>query len=102
VNPDPHTWTQSRAAGKLYELEQRLNAMQTPQEASVPAATPKKRKRTAKQRQNDRIMKKTHVHLKQLKARTNKFGKKGTINKSQTGAAMKEARRRAKKEMGIK
>ena len=102
MNPDPHTWTQSRAAGKLYELEQRLNAMQSSPALESVVEKPKKRKRTAKQRQNDRIMKKTHVHLKQLKARTNKFGKKETINKSQTGAAMKEARRRAKKEMGIK
>jgi len=98
MNPDPHQWTQSRAAGKLYELEQRLNAMHTSSSPAVTAA-PQKKKRTAAQRRNDRMMKKAHVHLKNLKGRTNKYGKKGNINKSQKSAAMKEAIKRAKKEL---
>ncbi len=103
MNPDPHTWTQSRAAGKLYELEQRINALGQPPSVEVAAEKPKpKPKRTPNQKKNDRIMKKSHVHMANLKARTNKYGKKGTINKSQKSAAWKEARRRAKKEMGIK
>lgn len=103
MNPDPHTWTQSRAAGKLYELEQRLNQIQQESPISKTEKEPKTpKKRTPGQKKNDRIMKKSHVHMAQLKARTNKYGKKGTINKSQKSAAWKEARRRAKKEMGIK
>ena len=103
MNPDPHTWTQSRAAGKIYELEQRLNQVQTTPQASEPAKVAKsKPKRTVNQRRNDKIMKRSHVHRAQLKARTNKYGKKGTINKSQNAAAWKEARRRAKKELGMK
>lgn len=103
MNPDPHTWTQSRAAGKLYELEQRINAMGQAPAMEVQADTPKaKPKRTPGQKRNDRIMRKSHVHMANLKSRTNKYGKKGTINKSQMSAAWKEARRRAKKEMGIK
>lgn len=97
---EPHTWTQSRAAGKLYELEQRLNSLTSASHVpQSPAAQPKK-KRTAAQKRNDRVMKKAHVHLKNLKARTNKYGKKGNINKSQKSAAMKEAIKRAKKELG--
>lgn len=103
MNPDPHTWTQSRAAGKLYELEQRLNDMGQKAEVSAPAREEKKPlKRTPGQKKNDKIMRKQHVHLATLKARTNKYGKKGTINKSSRSAAFKEARRRAKKELGIK
>jgi len=103
MNPEPHTWTQSRAAGKLYELEQRINAMgqETPNSKTENEPKPKP-KRTPGQKKNDRIMKKSHVHMKNLTARTNKYGKKGTINKSQKSAAWKEARRRAKKEMGMK
>ena len=103
MNPDPHTWTQSRAAGKLYELEQRLNQLHQVSTVETTPETPKKKpKRTANQKKNDKIMKRSHVHRAQLKARTNKYGKKGTINKSQSSAAWKEARRRAKKELGMK
>lgn len=103
MNTDPHTWTQSRAAGKLYELEQRLNGMQSPSRELIDESKPKsKPKRTAPQKRNDKIMKKSHVHLADLKSRKNKFGTKGTINKSQKSNAWKEARRRAKKEMGLK
>ena len=103
MQPDPHSWTQSRAAVKLYELEQRINDIgQKPQvqEGEEPPKTP--RKRTPGQKKNDKIMKKQHVHLATLKARTNKFGKKGAINKSSRSAAFKEARRRAKRELGMK
>ena len=103
MNPDPHTWTQSRAAGKLYELEQRLNQLhQVSAPETAVTETKKKPKRTSNLKKNARIMKRSHVHRAQLKARTNKYGKKGTINKSQNSAAWKEARRRAKKEMGVK
>ena len=103
MNPDPHTWTQSRAAGKIYELEQRLNQVQTTPQAAEPAKAAKsKPKRTVNQRRNDKVMKRSHVHRAQLKARTNKYGKKGTINKSQNGAAWKEARSRGKIELGMK
>ena len=103
MNPDPHTWTQSRAAGKLYELEQRMNQIQQKKHLEIPEKqqkTPKKR--TPGQKRNDRIMKKSHVHMNDLRSRKNKFGNKGKINKSQTSNAWKEARRRAKKEMGMK
>ena len=100
---EPHAWTQSRAAGKIYELEQRMNGIQQEKTPITQEKKPKPAKRRSQgQRQNDRIMKKSHVHRAQLKARTNKYGKKGTINKSQNSAAWKEARRRAKKEMGVK
>ena len=103
MNPDPHSWTQSRAAGKLYELEQRLNALHSPVAPAETSQPVKKRpKRTPGQKKNDRIMKKQHVHLADLKNRKNKYGNKGTINKSQKSNAWKEARRRAKKELGIK
>ena len=103
MNPEPHTWTQSRAAGKLYELEQRINEIHAKKDLEISKKSPSSpKKRTPGQKRNDRIMKKSHVHMKQLTARTNKYGKKGTINKSQRSAAWKEARRRAKKEMGMK
>jgi hypothetical protein len=100
---EPHAWTQSRAAGKIYELEQRMNGIQSVKAPeSAPKASKSRPKRTANQRRNDRIMKKSHVHRADLRSRTNKYGKKGTINKSQNAAAWKEARKRAKKEMGVK
>ena len=103
MNPEAHTWTQSRAAGKLYELEQRLNSLHQVEAPTPDEKMPKpKPKRTAPQKRNDKIMKKSHVHLADLKTRKNKFGNKGTINKSQKSNAWKEARRRAKKEMGLK
>tara|TARA_Y100001938_G_scaffold87241_1_gene119584 strand:+ start:837 stop:1151 length:315 start_codon:yes stop_codon:yes gene_type:complete len=103
MNPDPHSWTQSRAAGKLYELEQRLNNLSAPpsNQTSLAAQEPnaKPKRRTAKQKKNDRIMKRAHVHRKTLTARKNKFGKAGVINPSQRGPAMKEAIRRARREL---
>ena len=90
MNPDPHTWTQSRAAGKIYELEQRLNQVQTTPQAAEPAKAAKsKPKRTVNQRRNDKVMKRSHVHRAQLKAECRSLERSSKKSEERVGDEVK-------------